>query len=265
MGFVPIGGCLQPPLSHCELDGQKSSISDRIEQISKASDNLCLPNCIFQALRTLELRKAFSAHNLKEVFKAFLEISAGERINPKTGKVINRAKEGYFPQDVTRYLDFLKDHIYTKSHVFMRLQPLALRSLFVKLFTKSESVGEQVFVFFGYTLPSDEKPKMVKRFEDLRKSLCSGKYSRLSGEKQRIAVELDMIKFYNNLDEMATLRKRFQISNYKHGISIGIEKDKSMWLYDNGNKVRKPVSSIEHVAPYLLSYWDVYVFKMSLW
>ena len=147
----------------------------------------------------------------------------------------------------------------------MRLQPLAIRSLFVKLFTKSESVGEQVFVFFGYTLPSDEKPKMVKRFEDLRKSLCSVKYPHLSGEKQRLAVERDLIAFYKDSKQMVTLRKKFKNESYEHGISIGIEKDHSMWLYDNGNKVRKPVSSIAHVAPYMFEFWAVYVFELHLW
>ena len=262
MGSVPIGGQPSVPIDH---DGQKSLISDEIEQVTKASENLCLINCMYQALRTWALRHAFSAHNLREVAKAFVELSAG-RVDFETGKLINREEDGYVGKDMLRYLDFLKENIYIKDFVFLKRQKLSLPKIFIELFTMTHhQVEEKVFVFFGYSLPSDEKKKMAKRFEDLRKSLCSGKYSRLSGEKQRIAVELDMIKFYNNLDEMATLRKRFQISNYKHGISIGIEKDKSMWLYDNGNKVRKPVSSIEHVAPYLLSYWDVYVFKMSLW
>ena len=81
---------------------------------------------MYQALRTEPLRLAFSAHNLGEVFKKFLEIAAGERINPKNGRLIDRKKEGYFPQDVTRYLDFLKANVYTKNHLFMRLQERAL-------------------------------------------------------------------------------------------------------------------------------------------
>ena len=220
---------------------------------------------MYQALRTEELRHAFSAYNQAEVFKTFLEISAGDHRNPKTGKLIDRKKEGYFPQDVTRYLDFLKANVYTKNHLFMRLQDRALWTIFVKLFTKPACLEEKIIVFFGHTLPSDEKPKMAKRFEDLRKSLCSGKYAHLSGEKQRIAVERDMVKFYNDPKQMITLRKRFETPSYEHGISIGIEQDKSMWLYDNGNKVRKPVSSIADVAPYLFSFWTAYVFELTLW
>ena len=220
---------------------------------------------MYQALRTEPLRLAFSAHNLGEVFKKFLEIAAGERINPKNGRLIDRKKEGYFPQDVTRYLDFLKANVYTKNHLFMRLQERALWTIFVNMFTKPARLEEKIIVFFGHTLPSDEKPKMTKRFEDLRKSLCSGKFAHLSGEKQRIAVERDMIKFYNDPNQMATLRKRFATESYEHGISIGIEKDKSMWLYDNGNKVRKPISSIAHVAPYMFSFWAAYVFELTLW
>ena len=262
MGSVPIGG---QPSVHNDHDGQKSPISDKIEPITKASDNLCLLNCMYQALRTWALRHAFSAHNLMEVAKAFVELAAG-RLDFESGELIDREQDGYVGKDMLRYLQFLKEHIYIKDFVFLRLQLLARPKIFIELFTKSHhQVEEKVFVFFGYSLPSDEKKLMAKRFEKLRKSLCSEKYSHLSGEKQRLAVELDMIKFYNNLDEMATLRNRFQIPMNKHGISIGIDKDKSMWLYDNGNKVRKSVTSIEHVAPYLLSYWDVYVFKMTLW
>jgi hypothetical protein len=130
---------------------------------------------------------------------------------------------------------------------------------------RASFLEEKTLVFFGHSMPSDEKQRMAKRFEDLHKSLSSNEYSHLSGDEQRIAVELDMIKFYNNPNEMVTLRKRFNIPKNEHGISIGIEKDKSMWLYDNGNKVRKPVTSIAHVAPYLLSYKKVYVFKLSVW
>lgn len=41
MGSVPIGG---QPSVHNDHDGQKSPISDKIEPITKASDNLCLLN-----------------------------------------------------------------------------------------------------------------------------------------------------------------------------------------------------------------------------
>lgn len=262
MGSVPIGG--QPSVPSLDHDGQKSLISDKIEQVSKASDNLCLPNCMFQALRSEALRKAFSAGNRKEVFKAFVELSAGQR-NIQTGKVINRETNGYFPNDMTRYLNFLQTNIWIKDYLFLRIQAPDVPKIFIRLFTEPHFLEEKTLVFFGHSMPSDEKQRMAKRFEDLHKSLSSNEYSHLSGDEQRIAVELDMIKFYNNPNEMVTLRKRFNIPKNEHGISIGIEKDKSMWLYDNGNKVRKPVTSIAHVAPYLLSYKKVYVFKLSVW
>ena len=45
------------------------------------------------------------------------------------------------------------------------------------------------------------------------------------GESLRIAVEKDILAFYNDEKEMLTARKKYQNSNYTLGIVIGVEKD----------------------------------------
>lgn len=178
MGFVPIGG--QPPIPIVEHDGQKSPISDKIEQITKATENLYLPNCMYQALRTEPLRLAFSAHNRKEVFKTFLEISAGERINPKNGKPIDRKKEGYFPQDVTRYLNFLKANIYTSQelpfHATSRARPL---DTFRQSVHKACSSGRKsnrvlrAYIAFGRETENDQALRGSSQVSLQREVLCA--------------------------------------------------------------------------------------------
>ena len=115
----------------------------------------------------------------------------------------------------------------------------------------------------GYSLPSHEKLKMAKRFQT-QHAQYNGNHSEKTGESLRIAVEKDLLAFYNDETEMVTVRKKYQNSNYTHGIVIGVEKDKTLWLYDNGNNVRKPVENIADVAPYLFTYWRTFVFKISL-
>ena len=98
---------------------------------------------------------------------------------------------------------------------------------------------EFTYLFMGYTLPSDEKKKMDKRFKELRSTLIEKFHVTKSGEDLRIAVEKRLlIAFYNDEEEMKTIRHKFQTSNYEHGVTIGVEKDKTIWPYDNGNKIR---------------------------
>ena len=74
-----------------------------------------------------------------------------------------------------------------------------------------------------------------------------------------------MIDFYQDQDEMKTIRKRYQTGKQDHGISIGVEKDKSIWLYDNGNDTRKPVTSVaQHVAPYLFLYFKTMLIRTNV-
>ena len=97
---------------------------------------------------------------------------------------------------------------------------------------------EFTYLFMGYTLPSDEKKMMDKGFKELRSTLIEKFHVTKSGEDLRIAVEKRLIAFYNDEEEMKTMRHKFQTSNYEHGVTIGVEKDKTIWPYDNGNKIR---------------------------
>ena len=80
----------------------------------------------------------------------------------------------------------------------------------------------------GYTLPSDEKKKMENRFRDLRKTLTEELRNEKTGEELRVAVERGLLDFYNDEDEMKTIRKKFKTSRFEHGIAIGVEKDKTI-------------------------------------
>jgi len=60
----------------------------------------------------------------------------------------------------------------------------------------------------GWSLPSDDKGKMTRPFEDLRKSIMNTEHSHLTGEDQSRAVELDLIKYYNDEEEMRNVRKK---------------------------------------------------------
>ena len=105
---------------------------------------------------------------------------------------------------------------------------------------------------------------MENRFRDLRKTLTEELRNEKTGEELSVAVERGLLDFYNDEDEMKTIRKKFKTSRYEHGIAIGVEKDKTIWLYDNRNKTRHAVESVADVAPYLFTYWRFYIFKMSI-
>jgi hypothetical protein len=247
------------------LDGQNSLlISDKIDPITKAKENLCLFNCIYQSLRTQALRDMFSANNPAEPTKAFVELSAGET-EFKSGKVINREKDGYVTRDIDRYRIFIFEKFGVKF-VFKKLNSYTADHLFKQLFVRPLRDGDEfTYVLMGYTLPSVEKKNMKERFEKLRNDLICTKYLHLSGEEQRIAVEKDLINFYqDHQDEMKTIRKRYQTGKQEHGISIGVEKDKSIWLYDNGNHTRKSVTSVAHVAPYLFLYFKTMLIRTNV-
>ena len=248
-------------------DGQKLLVSDKIIRISKASDNLCFYNCMLQSLRTVEERNAFAAFNPSDVTKAFIELSRGQK-HRVTGKIINRNKHGYLSVDIERYLRYLKNNSFIKAFKFETLQGITFKTFLEKLFIKlpgnEKEVEEQVFIFMGWTLPAQEKEAMRKRFENRRKSLISTTFSDLSGEEQRIAVERELIEYYEGTEDMAAIRKRYSIGKFEHGVSIGLEKDKSLWLYDNGNLTRKRVTSVADVAPYLLTYWRIFAFNLTV-
>ena len=103
-----------------------------------------------------------------------------------------------------------------------------------------------------------------KRFQTQRVQY-NGNHFEKTDKSLRIAVKkiYDVLQWWKgNVDRAES--KKYQNSNYTHGIVIEVEKDKTIWLYDNGNNVRKPVESIADVAPYLFTYWLTFVFKMSL-
>jgi hypothetical protein len=245
-------------------DGQNSLIiSDKIDPITKAKENLCLFNCMYQSLRTQALRDMFSANNPADPAKAFVELSAG-KTEFQFGKVINRKKDGYVTRDIDRYRIFLFEKFGMDFH-FKKLNSYTADHLFKQLFVRPLRDGDEfTYVLMGYTLPPVEKKKMKTRYESLRNDLISTEYSHLSGVEQRIAVEKDLINFYQDQDEMKTIRRRYQTGNQEHGISIGVEKDKSIWLYDNGNQSRKMVTSVAHVAPYMFLYFKIMLFRMNV-
>jgi hypothetical protein len=231
-------------------------VSNKITEITKKEENLCMFNCMFQSLRTTELRKAFCCNDVQNPAAQFLKESS--RIT------IKRSVHGYNSQDMNLYLRYLKNNGFISSYKFKKINWFNLQSIFKTLFEENSTlpVVQESYLLMGHTLNTEIKPKIIKTFNEKKNSLEIEHYA--NPETKKKSVERRLQEFYFNEEEMKTMRKKCYIRKLEHGAVIGIEKDRSIWLYDNGCFTRRPVNSILNVADRLLDFWGAYVFEISI-
>ena len=136
-------------------------------------------------------------------------------------------------------------------------------TIFEDIFINPSGSDVRTYIFFGCCLTSEDKSDMSKRFAKKKVSF-EAEFHAEPAERRKHIVEHALLDFYHNEDEMKTLRHKYKSKKFEHGIALGVELDHSVYLYDNGNRIRHQVHSIVDVVPYLFTYWRVFVFKLNV-
>ena len=211
-----VGRCLHDAysLSWCETvstsvghEEPTQPISDNIVPITKADANLscaCITTCT-SPYEPVNYRPLFRLWILQTCQKKRV-CRALARSTRLPNQWSHQSQEGWISSSGHEPLSASSSQ--KRHHQDLQVQASTLHDIFKILFTRALSDDEKTFVFMGWSLPSDDKGKMTRPFEDLRKSIMNTEHSHLTGEDQSRAVELDLIKYYNDEEEMRNVRKK---------------------------------------------------------
>ena len=237
-------------------------VTDEIVHPSKLSDNMCLFSCMFNALKTSELRVAFCAGNMDDPTMAFLEVAKIGKNKAGRSYENERAMCGFNAYDVNHYLSYLEKAGNIKTWTFTK-QKMKIFQWSRLLIRNDHQLVGCIFVFCGHTIPSDEKKLMNTRMKKWREQLENAPDASVKIRRSSpFYVEHQLIRRYN-MDMPKYLFEKFQNNQFVHGFSIRVEMSGEVWLFDNGLRKPRLVRSIEDIANLLFCVWAVYRFNIE--
>lgn len=220
------------------------SVADAIVTIAPRKANLCLFVGIYNSLRSVAERNAFTGGDSQDPTKKFLNVAGLFKTN--------RKRYGYNSRDVERYLRHLKKDGFIKYYDWYMSPGFSFERVLLDVDTVVAPVS---YVFFGYTMNKKGKDEMRRKMLDEERRLLD------LGLGPR-EVTHAMVNFYHN--DVGKLVDRYTKNAYTHCVVLGVDGDRLVWLYDNGNTKRRRVHSIADIAPNLATYWRVYVLRLHL-
>jgi hypothetical protein len=183
---------------------------------------------------------------------------------------VQKGKDGYRLDDMGIYLKNLKERGVISAYT---LFTTGGRSIYNQMFVGNfQRFGgeEYTYIFMGWTLFPDDRKTVINQFKEERKRLEQT-------TSDSVAIEKGLILFNDKDITINRIRRenvkgkkvdngngQITIQNMEHAIAIAKELDGSFWFYDNGKNIRTQVKSIADVVPFVISFWKICRFKLSV-
>jgi hypothetical protein len=239
--------------SNCEID--KVDIDFNIIVKTDGRKHLCLITSVYNTLRTVKERLAFSNNNLEDPFLYFQQVTE----KYKEAKVVER--EGYNSTDMSHYLnELIRNHL-IKSYIWKLVKHWDYQKL---LNLKAVDIREHNIIVFGYGVP---KKDFIHRSIITAIASDDCKYPR-GVDNRKLTSYLKTAKGthsgrYAQGLKVKALNNLKPEGSYVHGVSFHMTETGDVLLFDSKNDIVKTATP-EEVSTSIHGAWAAYEFKIGV-
>jgi hypothetical protein len=209
-------------------------IDNDIVSIAPLKSNLCAFQAVFNAARSVEMRRIIAAGNLESPAQAFMLSTHGG-----LKKYAEKVDIGYNANDFVKYLEFLKERGFIESFVMKRKVNTAT---LLKLLIPGEEDYGCIFMIFGWSGTLEKRITMQKKTQ-LAGNNCKGDNSQKLEAQYKEWVRVGSQQSY----------KGDRRHSHAVALSIGdgaVDEDGDVYMYCNGLRQRRLLASRKQVPDF---------------
>jgi hypothetical protein len=185
-------------------------ITDKIVHPLDSSSNLCMFYALFNALRSTELRIAFSGGKMSDPSYHFVE-----RIKHLGMEHHERALEdGYNERDMGFYLSWLKNSGHIKSYTWTRQRKKRKYRLTHIIDRNQKHMKPMIYLCCGIAVEREKRDGIAKKFK-------KGTHDITHEDTKK----LTQVEIYENVSD------EYRGEDWAHGAAVAIEDDGKIYIY----------------------------------